>query len=82
MKEVVRLRDFPKLEAAILQKVYHLVKDVPKDGQWREFKGKVMVKGRPYDVNLTFRLDGQFMQIEKSHVENFEQKLILPASIH
>lgn len=76
----VRLRDFPKVEAAILQAVYQKVKYTERDGKWREFKGKVIVKGKPYDVEIVFRLNGSYFTIKDSHVENFHESLILPPS--
>lgn len=76
----VRLNEFPQTEGAILAAVYQKVKYTERDGKWREFKGKVMVKGRPYDVQIVFMLNGSYLTIKDSHVENFHESLILPPS--
>lgn len=76
--EVTRLRDFPKVEAAILKAVYSKVKYTERDGKWREFKGKVIVKGKSYDVQIVFRLEGNYLKIKDSKVENFNDSIILP----
>lgn len=74
---VIRIKDFPKLEAAILKAVFDIVKDTPKDGKWRLFKGRVKVKGRPYDMECLFLIDGTFFNIQKSQVKS-EGNILIP----
>jgi hypothetical protein len=62
--------EFPPVERSILKALYSKVKDVPKDGQWREFKGTLNVKGRPYHMECLFMLDGLHLNIRKSQVSS------------
>lgn len=77
---VTRTKDMKPLEANIIKALYDKVKNTPKDGQWREFKGTVRVKGRPYSLVCIFRLDGMFLKIRKSEVKSDNNsKLLLPS---
>jgi hypothetical protein len=68
--KVTRAWEFPPVEATILKALYAKVKQTPKDGMWREFKGTLNVKGRPYHMECLFRLDGQHLSIRKSQVSS------------
>lgn len=67
---VKRVWEFPPVERSILKALYARVKDTPKDGRWREFKGFLMVKGRPYQMECLFRLDGLHLNIRQSQVSS------------
>ncbi len=80
---VKRAWEFPPVEASILKALYSKVKDTPKDGAWREFKGVLHVKGRPYSMECLFMLDGLHLNIRKSQVtstQNKEKSLLMVPS--
>lgn len=81
--KVTRAWEFPPVEATILKALYAKIKHTPKDGVWREFKGTLNVKGRPYFMECLFRLDAQHLSIRKSQVTSsppFKEKsrLLVP----
>jgi|HubBroStandDraft_3_1064219.scaffolds.fasta_scaffold918283_2 hypothetical protein len=71
---VKRAFEFPPVEQSILKALYSKIKHTPKDGQWREFKGVLSVKGRPYVLECLFMLDGLHLNIRKSQVTSQHNK--------
>lgn len=80
---IIRTKDMPPLEATILKALYQKVKKIPKDGQWRTFKGKVKIKGRPYDLECIFMIDDLFLNIKSSKINSTNNsKILVPKYIN
>lgn len=77
-----RLKDFNEIEQQLLKKVYDLVKNKYKDGQWHEFKGEVRIKDRVFHLRYEFMLDGLFFNIRESETTDTNGKILVPAHIN
>lgn len=60
---VRRINEFEKVDRVILKKIYHTVKQTPKDGEWRVFKGKLALRGQVILVECDFLLTNELMSV-------------------
>lgn len=82
MTKVKRVDQFNPLEKQALSYVWHEVQEVPKDGKWRTFKGRMKYRDQYFFVQMDFRHNGEYLSVADMCVEHDQQLLVLPQSLH
>lgn len=82
MTKVKRVDDFSIIEKHALNYLWDRVQDVPKDGAWRTFEGRMKYKDHYFIVQINFRHMGEYLSIADLYVEHDQQLFILPDSLH
>ena len=77
---IKRIKDFPTLERHLLKLMFEQIRHKYKYGQWHEFKGKLKIKDRLYQLQCLFLLTNDFLTIKKSSIIDPQSRIILPAS--
>ena len=54
---IVRLAEFPELQAALIKSMYQQVKRFT-DGTWRHFKADITINDKRYNFECRFKHDG------------------------
>lgn len=80
---ICRLKDLNPVQQDVLKLIYKKVKNYPKDDQWRSVNEVIFYQGRRFRVELTYRLNDFFLEIQKREiVEEEESKIIKPRYIN
>lgn len=77
----MRIKDFNKLEARLIKKLYEKVKNNCRDGVWREWRGKFRIGDRDYGFECVFRLDDLFLSFRQKTVTDGNDRIIIPPSV-
>lgn len=74
---IVRLAEFPALQAALIKSMYPQVKRFA-DGIWRNFKAEITINDKPYNFECKYKHDGFFLTLGKRETTDREGRIIAP----
>lgn len=77
MTVIKRLNQFDTLDQILICQIYHKVKNTPKDGQERVFKGMLKVRDRKFLVECDFILKDLFIAVGELKINKPANNLIL-----
>lgn len=82
MTKVKRMEQFDPIEKQAVNFAWVNVQDVPKDGKWRTFHGRMKYRDIYFMVQMDFRHDGEYLSVADLRVEHEQQLLVLPDLLH
>lgn len=75
---IVRLKEFPELQQALIKSMFKQIKNKCNDGQWRDFKADITISGKRFNFECAFKYDGFFLSIGKKVVRDGANQVIAP----
>lgn len=79
---ILRTRDMNQVQRDIIGLVYSKIKNTPKSSAWNEFKETVIYKGRKFQIEMTYRFNDFFLEIQRLDHKEAPDKIIKPKYIH
>lgn len=74
---IVRISDFPELQATLIKSMYKQVKRFT-DGVWRDFKADITINGQRFNFECRFKHDGFFLSLGRREVRDGNNNIIAP----
>lgn len=75
---IVRIKDFPDLQAALIKSMYKQIKGRFSDGVWRDFKADITINGKRFNFECRFKCDGFFLSLGRREVRDGNNNIIAP----
>lgn len=71
-----QIYEYEYVEQEAISHLYKNVKDTPKDGEWRNYKGKFISVIGNHTLDVNFRFDGEHLSIADLEIGDVKESIL------